>query len=462
MEKAYGSGRQKPRASKGIRRFLWMASACAILLCGCAKERQTGQDVQSKENAKKQQTRIDAQSKEKQEQGAQSLEGQGQGAGSREKRETVSLTVWGAKEDTQLMAQVLQGFRDAYRDQADFQITYQAQGETGCKDALLGNLEEGADVFAFADDQLHALAAAGALEPIEDADAIRAKHLERAVEAACVGDTVYAYPLTADNGYFLYYNKEFFTQEDIRSLDKMLEIAADNGKYVAMDWSSAWYVYAFFGNTGMEVGLKEDGITNFCRWNRKDGAVNGVDVARAMLAVANNPGFSNRTDTEFMQGVQDGTAIAGISGVWNAVAIEEVWGENMGAAKLPTYTCAGRQIQMASFCGCKLIGVNAYSKHPAWATKLAEWITSEKNQQLRFALRGQGPSDKTAAASAQVQESPAMIALLEQSEYAQLQRVGGNFWEPVETFAGSMALGNPTGEDLQEQLDQMVAKVTAR
>ena len=95
----------------------------------------------------------------------------------------------------------------------------------------------------------------------------------------------------------------------------------------------------------------------------------------------------SRTDTEFVNGVRDGSVAAGVSGVWNAVAIEEVWGENMGAAKLPTYTCAGRQVQMASFSGCKLIGVNAYSEYPEWAARFAEWVTSEENQKLRFAGR---------------------------------------------------------------------------
>ena len=33
-------------------------------------------------------------------------------------------------------------------------------------DVLLGDLEKGADVFAFADDQLNSLVAAGALEPV--------------------------------------------------------------------------------------------------------------------------------------------------------------------------------------------------------------------------------------------------------------------------------------------------------
>ena len=381
---------------------------------------------------------------------------------SRPAQERVSLTVWGAEEDEALLEEIFASFQAHYAGQADFQISYQPQSESNCKDALLGDLEGGADVFTFADDQVAALAAAGGLDPIADAAAVRGACLPAAAEAASVGDTLYAYPLTADNGYFLYYNKAYLTQEDVQSLDRMLEAAAQAGKLVSMDWSSAWYVYAFFGNTGLEVGLNQDGLTNYCTWNSSDGPIRGVDVAQAMLDIAASPAFSDRPDVEFLDGVRDGTVIAGISGVWNAVAVEEVWGGDMGAAKLPTYTCAGRQVQMASFSGCKLVGVNAYSEHPDWADRLAQWIASEENQRLRFEMRGQGPANASAASSSQVQSSPAIAALLEQSNYSQLQRVGGKFWDPVAEFSASMSQGNPSGASLQVQLDRMAEGVAQR
>ena len=376
--------------------------------------------------------------------------------------ETVSLTVWGAAEDEALMEEIIASFQARYAQEASFRITYQAQSESSCKDTLLGDLEGGADVFAFADDQVAALAAAGALDPIANTAEIQASNLSAAVEAAGVDGTLYAYPLTADNGYFLYYNKAYFSQEDAGSLNRMVEVAAQAGRLVAMDWSSAWYVYAFFGNTGLEVGLNEDGLTNFCTWNSTENAIQGVDVAQAMLDIAASPGFASRTDEEFLVGVQDGSVIAGVSGVWNAVAIQEAWGENAGAVRLPVFTCAGQEIQMASFSGCKLIGVNAYSKHPDWAARLAEWITNEENQFLRFQRRGQGPSNIQAANSPEVQASPAIAALLAQSEFSQLQRVGGKFWDPVTLFAENLAQGNPSGASLQAQLDRLVESVTAR
>ena len=375
--------------------------------------------------------------------------------------DTVNLTVWGAEEDEELLRQIIDGFETEYQGQADFQITYEPQSESHCTDALMADLENGADVFAFADDQLNTLVAAGALEPIENADTVRNSNLPEAVLAASVNDTLYALPLTADNGYFLYYNKQYFSEQDIASFDRMLEIAAGQEKKISMEWSSGWYVYSLFGNTGLTLGLNDDGITNYCTWNSTEGDIKGTDVARAMQNIAVHPGFVSVDDAGFVEGVKNNTIIAGVNGVWNAVAVEQAWGKNFGAAKLPSYTCAGRQVQMASFSGYKLIGVNAYSENREWAAKLAEWITNEENQKLRFQLRGQGPANTKAAASEEVQSSPAIVALLEQSEYSCLQRIGGNFWDPVSTFTADTLSGNPSGKSLQDRLDTMVEGITA-
>ena len=374
---------------------------------------------------------------------------------------TVSLTVWGAEEDQALLNEIVDSFKKEYGSQAQFDITVAAQSESACKDVLLGDLEGGADVFTFVDDQLMSLVAAGALEPVDNADEIKKADLEEAVSACTVNDTLYAYPLTADNGYLMYYDKSVFSDADVASLDQMLSVAAAANKKVTMDWSSGWYLYSFFGNTGLEVGLNDDGISNYCNWNANDTAIKGVDVAGAMLSIAANPGFLNTTDDGFIAGVQDGSVAAGISGVWSAQNIEAAWGANYGAVKLPAYTCAGQQVQMASFSGYKMVGVNAYSKHTDWALKLADWIANEQNQELRFAERQQGPANINAANSEAVKNSPAIQAVLAQSQYASLQRIGGNYWDPVQEFGADMANGNPSGKDLQLTLNDMVDEITA-
>lgn len=257
------------------------------------------------------------------------------------------------------------------------------------------------------------------------------------------------------------HNKEYFTDEDVKTLDGMLAKAEEAEKKITMEWSSGWYMFAFFGNTGLEFGINEDGVTNYCNWNTTEGKIKGTDIANSLLAIAASPGFENRPDSEFLAGVQDGSVIAGVSGVWNAMEIKDAWGGNFGAVKLPTFACAGQQIQMSSFVGYKMIGVNAYSKHKEWALKFADWITNEENQNLRFAKRGQGPSNINAAASEEVQKTPAIAAVLDQSQYGTLQRVGNNYWTPFMTFGETMAAGNPNGTDLQEIMDTLVSGITA-
>lgn len=374
--------------------------------------------------------------------------------------DTVSLTLWGAEEDGELLAQMVESFCQEYANEAQLDISIAYQSESSCKDVLLDDPEGGADVFTFADDQLRAMVAAGALSPVANEEAVRSANVQGAWEAASVNGTTYAYPMTADNGYFLYYNKKYFTEEDVKSLDTTLQIAKDARKKVTMDWSSGWYLYAFFGCTDMTLGLNDDGVSNYCTWNATDTAIKGTDVAQALLDIASSSAFTSCTDTDFVDGVKNGNVIAGVSGVWNATAIQEAWGEDYGAAKLPTYTCAGQQLQLASFAGYKMVGVNAYSQNEGWAQKLADWITNESNQRLRFVQRGQGPSNLNVANSAEVMASPAIQAVIMQSEFASLQYVGGEFWEPAQVFGDKMAARNPQDEELQELLDTMVEGIT--
>ena len=211
----------------------------------------------------------------------------------------------------------------------------------------------------------------------------------------------------------------------------------------------------------MTFGLNEDCVTNYCNWNGTDGSIKGVDVAAGMLAIAQSPGFASMNNGEFIAGVMDGSVIACVSGVWDAATIKAAWGDDYAAVKLPTYTCAGQQIQMASFSGYKMVGVNAYSEHADWAMKFADWMTNEENQKLRFELRELGPSNINAADSDAVRQAPAIQALLAQSEFASLQRVGNNYWTPAQTFGETLAAGNPEGKDLQELMDVLVEGITA-
>ena len=374
---------------------------------------------------------------------------------------TVTLSIWAEENNFDALNQMIESFKKEYAGQAEFEITLVQQSDGEAKNVALGDIHNMADVITMPDDQLLGFIAAGAIDAVPNADEVKKANLADAVVAASYNDILYAYPCTADNGYFLYYDKNYFTEEDVKSMDRILEVAEEAGKKVSMEFDSGWYLYSFFGATGLDFGLNEDGVTNHCNWNTTEGAIKGVDVAQALVDICASPAFAPQPDSEFVLGAQSGEVIAGISGVWNAIAIKEAWGADYGACKLPTYTCAGQQLQMSSFKGYKMLGVNAYSEHKEWAHKLADWLTNEENQNLRFELRNQGPSNINAAASEEVKKVPAILAVIEQSEYGVLQRVGSSYWSACTSFADTIAAGNPDQIPLQELLDKMVKGITA-
>lgn len=423
---------------------------CSVLTTGCAGAAETETAAEAAVTVEDMQGAEAAVTAED----VQSAETSGDGG-------VISLTVWAEETNHDVLGKMIDSFKQEYAGQAEFDIQIAASTDAQTKSTVLNDIHNAADVFFFADDQLSSLAAGGALAKVPNADEIKAVNTEGSVAAASIGDTLYAYPMTADNGYFLYYDKTYFTDEDVKSLDRILEVAAENGKKFSMEWDSGWYLYSFFGNTGLEFGINDDGVTNYCNWNTTEGDVTGVDIVNAMLDIAMHPGFINLPDGEFVAGVQDGTIIAGVSGVWNAMEIQAAWGSDYGAVKLPTYTCAEKQIQMSSFVGYKMAGANAYSDHVDWALRFADWITNEQNQVLRFEERNQGPSNMKAAASDAVNKVPAIQAVIAQSEYGVLQRVGNNYWDPFVEFGENLAAGNPSGKEPQELIDTLVAGITA-
>ena len=279
------------------------------------------------------------------------------GAGG-ERRESgdITLSVWAGEQDEELIAVLADNFIREHADEANITVEWSLMTEGECRSHLLGDVLNAPDLYTTTDGDLLLIVAGGAASPVINPDEIRKENLETAVEALTVQDTIYGYPITADNGYFLYYNRDYLTAEDVKSLDRILEVAAENEMTFDMDWSSGWYLYSFFGQTGLQVGLNEDGLTNFCDWNSTDNEIKGVDVAEALLAIGAHPGF--KSTGEWIEDLRNGTCIACVSGLWDESAVRAALGDAYGASKLPTYTCNGQQVQMACYFGYKMVGVN--------------------------------------------------------------------------------------------------------
>lgn len=391
---------------------------------------------------------------------ANNTNGDAGGTSAGEESGVIELTVWSEVGNFAMLNKMIDSFKAQYPDE-QFSINLVSQGDADVRNNMLRDVHNGADVFHFPDDQLNSLIAGGVLSAVPNADEVGKANIKESVDAASLNGTLYAYPMTADNGYFLYYNKNYFTEEDVKTMDGILAVAEAAGKKFSMEFNSGWYLYSFFGNTGLQFGLNEDGVTNYCNWNTTEGDITGAAIGEALIDIVSSPAFMKATDATFVSGVQDGSVIAGISGTWNATNIRDAWGDDYGAVKLPTYTCAGQQIQMASFTGYKMIGVNSYCDNLEWAHKFADWITNEENQTLRFVEKSNGPSNINASASDEVAKVPAIAAVIEQSKYGVLQRVGNAYWDACTSFADTLYDKKPTGAQLQELMDKLVDGITA-
>ena len=391
-------------------------------------------------------------------------------------KQDVSLRMWGAEEDQTMLQGMIDSFVANYADVANITVELGVQSEADTKDTVLTDIEAATDVYAFASDQLRELVNAGALQSIDDMDAaleayanksvadVKSANAPGSVDAATIDGTLYAFPMSADNGYFLYYDSTVITPEDAQSWDTLLAAAEAAGKQVGMTFASGWYNASFFYGAGFTTGVNDDGTTTM-DWNgtSADG-ITGVQVVQGMLGIASSKAFLPIADGDISNQIASGKLCAVVSGTWDASAAQTAFGDGYAATKLPTYTCGDKQVQQGSVAGFKLVGVNKHASNVGWATLLADWITNEDNQAIRFAEREIGPSNINVAGSADVSANTAIAALTEQSAYGVVQEVGGKFWDPSATFGELVAQGQLKADDeagIQSALDDLVAGVSA-
>ncbi|MCL2695650.1 MAG: extracellular solute-binding protein [Clostridiales bacterium] len=368
----------------------------------------------------------------------------------------VVLKVWGSQEDQDMLAEMAADFAATYAA-TTWDISFGVVGEPDAKARFLEDPAAAADVFAFPNDQLRDLVAAGALYELSGIfkAAAVADNGAGSVGSATLNDALYAFPMTADNGYFLYYDSSVLSADDVKTLDGMLAAADAAGKKVFMNVSNGWYIASFFLGAGGTLDIDADG-NQICDFNVPPASA----VGQTIWDFTGHAAYLNGDDAVLTGGFADRSIVAGVSGVWNADSISGSLGDAYAATKLPTMTLDGAQVQMSSFGGFKLIGVNSGTANPDAAMLLAMWLTNEANQVKRFEVRGAGPSNVAAAANDAVLANIALAALAAQGAYATSQNnVLGNYWGPAEAFGVAMVSRDTT--PIQELLDAMVAQIVA-
>lgn len=376
------------------------------------------------------------------------------------KAEAITLTVWGPQEDQAdengWLPTMCEQFNEAHPEW-DITFQYGVCSEGDAQKNVTADPSAAADVYMYANDQLGTLMQSQAIAQLggkylEEVQADNSQAMMASVTGTDGG--VYGVPFTS-NTWFMYYDKSALTEEDVKSLDTMLE----KGK-VAFPMTNAWYNAAFyvanggtlFGESGMDAAA---GI--------QFGGANGVAVTEYLVSLAANPNFVNDADGAGLDGLRSGEVKAMFTGSWDAANIKEILGDNYAAAQLPTITIGGEAKQMKSFAGSKAIGVNPNCKNPQAAVALAVYLGSAEAQKAHYEMRGIIPcalsllTDETVAADvvAVAQGSTVANTAILQPTIPEM----GAYWGPAETMGKAIVNGEVTAANAAEKTEAFQASL---
>ena len=367
--------------------------------------------------------------------------------------EAITLKVWAPqvdqRDENSWLPAMLAQFEEAHPEYA---ITWDIGvcGEGDAATFVKNDPAAAADVFFYANDQMGTLIEAGALAKLGGSylEGVQANFAQTHVDLLTYTDGgVYGFP-TAPNTWFMWYNKSIFSEEDIKSLNTMLEKGV-----VSFPMDNSWYTGSFwfgvggtvFGAQGNDAAAGIDFGSDLC-----------VEAAKFMIDFAASPNFKNDVDGTGVAGMLDGSIGAMFSGDWDEPNLSAL-GEDLGCAVLPTFTLAnGETYQMKSFASNKAVGVNPNAKNPKAAMQLAQFLTSADALKLRYELSGYIPAAtdaKVESATATVVSTQMATATIAQPVLAEM----ANFWDPVKNFGLNILNGSITYDNVAEMIQATMA-----
>jgi len=375
---------------------------------------------------------------------------------------TYDITIWAPEAAVELTKSQVAAFNSSNTNGIVFNVTVEPVSEADAGTNMITDVEAGGDLFFFAQDQFARLVQAGALAKLGTAagKTVAEANAAGVVSAATSGSDMYAYPLTADNGYFMYYDKSVIPDTDVDSLEKLIEDCEKAGKYFSFEMgTSAWYLASFFFATGCVSEWTTDSDGTFTTVNDTFDSANGLIAVKGMKKLVDSPmHLSSSQGTEFASG-----AAIVVTGTWDYETVKGILGDNMGVTDLPSFTVDGTSYHLGSFNGCKLLGVKPQSNAVRQAAlhKLAQYLTSYDCQMERFNSLSWGPANTEAQANEAVQANPGLAALLAQSPYSVPQgQIHGSWWDIAKVIADDVKAATDDA-GLQKALDNYQDKINA-
>ena len=362
------------------------------------------------------------------------------------------LTVWSPQEDqdTNWLQDQCEAFA-AEHPNWKINFNYGVCPEGEAKDNVTKDVEAAADVYMLANDNIPDLVSAGALSELggDYLGYVTSTNSDSILASVTYNDSVVAFPFTP-NTWFMYYDKSVFSEDDVKNFDTMLEKAGEAGKKVSFKLTDSWYIEAFYVANGCTLfgdGTDTDAGIDF-------GGDKAAAVTEYLVDLAANPNFLVDADGSGLAGLGDSVA-ALFSGTWDAEAVKEKLGDNMGVAALPTVTIDGKEGQMRSFIGSKAIGVNPNAENQQVAMSLAAYLAGEKAQTAHYEMRNLLPSNINISLADDPIATAVTNVMTDTSIMQPLCKEMSNYWSPAENMGKNIQSGEVTKDNAAEKTEEM-------
>ncbi len=182
--------------------------------------------------------------------------------------ESIRLMVWAPSEDqSKDSGEWLQTCCEAFAEEHpeyDIHFVYGVADEATAASTVSQDPDASADVFMYANDNLTVLTDAKAVAKLGGIyeKQVMEMNSQAITDSLRQDDSLYGIPFTT-NTWYMFYDKSVFSEEDVKSLDAML----DKG-VVSFPLTNSWYLPAFYvgnGCTLFEDGNGGGGRCGFCR-----------------------------------------------------------------------------------------------------------------------------------------------------------------------------------------------------
>lgn len=374
---------------------------------------------------------------------------------------TAEITVWCPAEDQESgwIQKMCDQFNAAYENWT-LTFKYETCSEGDAGKMVAQDPTAAGDIYFFANDQLTTLINADAIAKLggEGLAAVKNTNNETMVNTVTKEGDVYGFPFTA-NTWFMYYDKSVFTEDDVKSLEKMLEKGV-----VAFDITNSWYFQAFYAAHGaVFCGPNGD--------NEAAGVVLGdkaTAVTKYLVNLAKNPNFVKDTSGSGKAGLADGSVAAIFSGTWDYEAVKNALGDNIGIAQLPTINVDGKDAPLRSFAGSKAIAVNPTSDvQQGVLVALASYLAGKDAQLAHYEMRNIIPCNTELQESAAVKSDA--LAQAQSNTVANTAIVqpvndtfNANWWDNATTMANAIMDGVVTLDNAADETKKFEDSINGR